>query len=474
MLSKDVGIGCFYGGYSMNIFSIIFMVACYPVIFLMYFMFRGLGDRNGYCFGATLDRKLKSDPAVKEIDVNYRKILKKHMIILGIIPLFCFLIPYISIEFTIWMIWILVICFYPMVLYAKANKQVQELKKERGWNQVSDVSYTDLKIAAVPRKVKFLTFLPTLVLSVIPVVLSYVVFQEAGYSAFRFCVIIFAVCTFLFYMFAVWTDKQKMSVISEDSDVNMNFARAKKQLWKNFWLICAWVNTMFTWFILGSMYFRHSAMAIILWGTVLYGIGAMFIALWLVKGINEVNRKYNAKRTLVDAADDDKYWPYGLMYYNPKDTHVMVENRMGMGTSMNMATGVGKGMYVFAGLCLLFIPVVCIWMIMLDFTPINTKIENEQIICTHLSVEYEIPLEEIEDYTVITELPEMTKMSGNGMDNVLSGTYEIYREGTFETFLNPQNNLFIKIVTEDETYYISGVDDTETQQIIDEITAYIK
>jgi len=136
---------------------------------------------------------------------------------------------------------------------------------------------------------------------------------------------------------------------------------------------------------------------------------------------------------------------------------------------MNMATGLGKGMYIFAALCLLIIPLSSIWIFMLDFTPISTKVENSTIVCTHLSVEYEIPLDDIEEYAVITELPEMTKVKGNGMNHVLSGTYEIYREGMFETFLNPQNNLFIKIETADEMYYISGVDNAETQKIIDEL-----
>ena len=35
--------------------------------------------------------------------------------------------------------------------------------------------------------------------------------------------------------------------------------------------------------------------------------------------------------------------------------------------------------------------------------------------------------------------------------------------------LNPQNNLFIKVVTEDESYYLSGVDDAQTQEIIDAV-----
>ena len=451
----------------MTFLNIIFLVTCYPIILIMYFMLRNAKDKNGYCFGATLSKELKNDPAVEAIDIEYRKKLKTSMIVLAIIPIVAFFIPYISLAFSLWMYWILVVCFYPMVLFAKANKKVRELKKERGWEQVSEVSYTDLKFVTVPRKVKFITFLPALILSVVPVGLSYVVFQEEGFAAVRICLIVFALCTLIFYAFAVLTDRQKMSVISEDSDTNMNFARAKKQIWKNFWLICTWVNTAFIWFSFAGMYFRHRAITVLLWGSVAYGIGIIFVVMWVIKKINELNRKYESKRSLVDTIDDDRHWPYGMMYYNPKDTHVMVENRMGTGTAMNMATGLGKGMYIFAALCLLIIPVSSIWLVLLDFTPIQTAVVDEKIVCTHLSVEYEIPLEEIEEYTVITELPEMTKVNGNGMDDVYSGTFEIYREGMFETFLNPQNDLFIKIQTEDELYYISGVDDGETQEIID-------
>ncbi len=453
----------------MTLFNMIFMVTCYPIIFIIYFMLRNAKDKNGYCFGATLDKELKKDSAVEAIDTEYRKKLKNSMIVLAIIPIAAFFIPYISFVFSLWMYWILVVCFYPMFLFARANKKVLELKKERGWEQVSEVSYTDLKFVTVPRKVKFITFLPALIMSGIPVVLSYALFPEAGFVAVRFCMITFAVCTLMFYLIAILTDKQKMSVISEDSDTNMNFARAKKQIWKKFWLICAWVNTAFIWFALIGMYLRHRAITVLIWGSVAYGIGIVFVVLWLIKKINELNRMYESKRSIVDQIDDDKHWPYGMMYYNPNDTHVMVENRMGTGTAMNMATGVGKGMYIFAALCLLIIPVSSIWMIMLDFTPIQTVVVDKTIVCTHLSVEYEIPLEDIEEYTVITELPEMTKVNGNGMDHVFSGTFEIYREGMFEIFLNPQNDLFIKIETEDENYYISGVDDEATQEIIDKL-----
>lgn len=451
----------------MTAFNLIFLITCYPIVFLLYFFLRNARNHNGWCFGVSMSKEWKTDPEVDAIDVEYRKNLKNTMIVFGVAPFVTLFMKHMSISFSYWMIWILAVCFLPMYWYAKANKQIRVLKDKRGWNAQNKISYTDLKIAALPRRVKFITFLPCMVLSVLSIVLSYVLFEDAGYGAFRICVWSFGLCTFLFYVAAIWTDKMKVSVICEDTDTNMNYARAKKKVWKNFWLICTWGNTLYTVSILAAMYFGTSGIAWIIWGSGIYCVALIVLSIWMLKKLFSINNAYESKRTLGDATDDDRHWYWGMMYYNPKDPRFMVENRMGTGTAVNMAKGSGKAMYIFAALCLLIIPVSCVWMIMLDFTPIHTKIENEKIICTHLSVEYEISIEEIENYTVITELPEMTKMAGNGMPNVLSGTYEIYREGTFETFLNPQNDLFIKIETEDEMYYISGVDDAETQKIID-------
>ena len=451
----------------MNGFNFIFLLTCYPLLFLLYFFLRNARNHNGWCFGVSLTSEWKKDPEIDAIDVEYRKDLKNTMIVFGIMPVVTFFMKHMSISFTFWMIWITVICFLPMYWYAKANKQIRVLKDKRGWNAENKISYTDLKIAALPRRVKLITFLPCMVISVLSIVLSYVLFKEEGYGAFRICVWCFGLCTFLFYVAAIWTDKLKVSVICEDTDTNMNYARAKKKVWKNFWLNCTWSNTIYTLFILVAMYFRTSGITWVIWGSVIYCVAIVVLSGWLMKKLFAINNAYEDKRTLGDATDDDRHWYWGIIYYNPKDTRFMVENRMGTGTAVNMAKPSGKAMYVFAALCMLIIPVSCVWMIMLDFTPINTQVKNDRIVCEHLSVEYEIPIADIENYTVITELPEMTKMRGNGMDHVLSGTFEIYRVGEVETFLNPQNNLFIKIETEDEIYYISGVDNAETQNIIE-------
>jgi hypothetical protein len=123
---------------------------------------------------------------------------------------------------------------------------------------------------------------------------------------------------------------------------------------------------------------------------------------------------------------------------------------------------------------LLFLPVMCIWMIMAEFTPIQVTVENDTIICQHLNEDYAIPLADIDSYEVVTELPNMIKVNGSGMDNLLIGTFEVYREGMYEVFLNPQNDLFIKLTVDELTYYIGGADDAVTQTVIDAIEEYEK
>ena len=452
-----------------NILNIIFLLTCYPILFVMYFLLRNAHNKNGYCFGATLKREFRDDEAILQIAADYQANLKKMTIILAVVILPVMLIPSVSISMTLWMVWLLVVCFYPSYFLAKGNKQIQELKQERGWQQVSEIAYTDLKMVDVPRKINFITFLPTLLFSTIPMILAVTLLWDEGLQVYSWTILLFGMTTYLFYGVALWTDKQKITIICEDSETNLNFARAKKQIWKQLWLTVSWINGAFTWLVLLFMWKRDWGLMGVVWSSVVYGMVLIAVMYQMIRKLQHVNDAYDAKRTVIDAADDDRHWIYGLMYYNPNDKHLMVENRMGTGTAMNMATGVGKGLYIFSAIVMLIIPVLCGWIIMMEFTPLDTQVVDNTIICKHLSVEYEIPLEEIESYTILTDLPKMNKVMGNGMDNICSGTFEIYREGKFEAFFNPQNDLFIKIVTEDEVYYISGVDDAATQKIIDAI-----
>ena len=453
------------------IMSGIFFITCYPILLIMYFMLKNAANRNGLCFGATLKQKLHEEAAVKDIAEKYLKDLKRSLIIMAIIPIPFVFIPYFSISMSLWMIWILAVCFVPCGIFAVANTKIKELKQERGWNEKSEVSYADLKLAAVPGKVKLITFLPTLILSTIPVIIAFMNFKGYGYVTYVWIMAMFAVCTYLFYACAVWADKQKITVICEDSNTNVNYARAKKQVWKNFSLARAWVNTIFTWVLLYLMFHSGMIASGILWSVLIYCVLIIAEAIGIIKKLYDINNSYASKRTLTDESDDDTHWLWGLIYYNKNDKHFMIESRLGTGTTINLGNKAGMITTLFSAAVMLLIPILCVWMIMVEFTPIQVSIEENTIICEQLRVEYEIPLSEIDSYEIVTKLPEFIRVAGTGMDDFLSGTYEVYREGMYELFLNPQNDFFIKIVTDEFSYYISGEDNSMTQQIVDALEA---
>lgn len=450
------------------ILQIIFLVTMYPLLFVMYFLLRNAGNVDKtYIYGATLKKEYRTEDEVIKITEEYKQKMKKATIVLGIIPIVSFFIPYMSINMTFWMIWLLIVCFFPMYYAAKANIQVQELKRKRGWYENYDIFYVDLKTASVPRKVTLKTFFVPIVCSIIPVIAAFVQFRGHGYQVYPWIVATFGACTILFYATAVWTDKQKIMVISTDSDVNVNYARAKKNAWKHFWIWCSWINTVFTWFIFALLFAREKFTLALIIGSVLYGVLIMLVTFVLIKKINAIEETYKDKRDIVDAAEDDRNWIFGMMYYNKKDKHYMTQTRFGMGTTINLANPAGLATEIIGILSLLSIPIICIWLIMIEFTPLEVKVENDTIICEQLRVEYEIPLAEIVEYQVVTELPDLIKVSGTGMDNQLSGTFEVYREGMFELFLNPQNERFLYIVTPEQKYYIGGMNDEMTQEIIE-------
>lgn len=452
--------------------QIIFFITMYPMLFIFYFVMRGVGDaKNGYSFGLRMKAEWAKDVEVQEVVQQYCKELKKLTIGLAVIPLITFLIPYISISFTIWMLWLMVAISVPAIPYIRANQKIRELKAERGWKkQSSGKNFTEMKHVGKVRRVKIVPFLSPIVIGVVVAILSVIEFGEKGFGGLSGMVVTFALLTPLFYGVAVWMDRQKIEVISEDSDVNLNYARAKKNIWKNVWLTIAWVNTVYTIFTAVTLYIDELAEGGILIGAIVNTIFVLACLIWGWKKQQAVDACYQPKRDAAEQEDGDEHWLWGMFYYNKNDKHVMVNKRAGIGTTMNMATPVGMGMTILGvAVLVLVVPLSCIWIILEEFTPIQLAVENQILVAEHLSVEYEIPLEDIESVNLVEETPGWSKVSGTGMDNLCKGTFHIRNVGDCEVLLNPKNAIFLQIETADETYYMSGLEDTQTEEIYKEL-----
>lgn len=459
------------------ILNLIFLLTMYPILIILYFVLKYSTKSGGkYCFGVTRTKEWKNydQGRLTEIEHTFRKNLRIWFIVFAIIPVITFFIPYFSITFSIWMAWLLGCIFVPFIPFARANEAVLEWKaiekKRHGLSEEAHgktgISYTEIEAAGTVRKVKAIPFLIPVIISLAVIPVCFVQMNDRSMSALLICVAAAALCTPLSYLLAVLLDKQKTTVICEDAEVNLNYTRAKKQIWKNLWLILAWTNTGFTWIIAIFLYGYEAdgtGIGQILWGSIAYCLIALVLSCLAFLKMQGIEKKYADIR--MENADSDKYWKWGLIYYNPNDRHVMVEQRVGIGSTTNMATKVGKGSTGFALAALLALPVLCVWMILEEFTPIHLAVENDAIVANHLNTDYVIPMDDIVEVTVIREKPEWIKVNGSAMDNMEKGIFEIYHEGKCKVFLNPKNTFFMKVQTEEEIYYLGGYDDAETEEV---------
>lgn len=452
------------------ILGIIFFVGMYPVLLIMYFSLKDAGNaKDGYCFAIRMKKEWMEDTAVKEIQENYRRKLKRLMQILALIPWVTLVTPTFSIPLTIWMLWMMAVCVLPAFPLIRANGELKEWKRENGLaSEKTHEIYTEMKSAGTVRRVKLLAFLPPMLLSAGVAVWSVLYFGRQELLAFGGMIVVFALITFGCYGIAVWMDRQKTQVISSDSEVNVNYTRARKNLWKNLWLCLAWVNTANT--AAAAIVFAVDWFAVewLLWGSIGYSVLTLGLLIWYAKRGSAIDASYEEKREEI-FADDDDAWLGGIVYYNKKDKRTMVTKRIGIGTTTNLATPTGKlldgiGIVVF----LIVIPVCCIWVILEEFTPMQLSIADNTLVAEQLKVDYEIPVDRIESITIIDEKPRWTKVNGSAMENMCKGTFRIQGEKC-EAFLNPQNDFFLQIETAEETYYMSAQDDAGTQELYEKL-----
>ncbi len=454
----------------MNIIGLILVIILYPFILLMYFLLKNdATPKKNIYFGVTIDKEHRKDEDVLKIVESYHKRMKKYLWVLLLIPLPLILVPWFSIFLTGWMIWLLATCFAFFVPFGIANKKLKELKMAKGWNHPEQLPvYAEMKAASSVRRVRWYHFLPQNVLNVLILFWSLNTASGASDTAMRILAISFATIAPLFWLIALWMDKQKTQIISMDSNVNINYNRAKKNLWKNFWCLCSWVSVIYMLSIPFALDKYGQLTAIFGIATALYTLATLALLLWMMKVKNSIDAAYD-ERMGDDFMDDDSHWLWGIIYYNPKDKHSMVEKRVGIGTTMNLATPVGKGFTSFAGLSLLSIPAICIWVILLEFTPIELKVDDSHLIARHLKEEYVISLGSIQNAELLTELPKMSKNHGTSMDTLKKGSFTVSEGDRCTVFLNPESQLFIRFEAYGETYYFSGDDAEETKLVYEAI-----
>ena len=452
------------------------MGACmYPMLLILYAIMRYYGKpRAGLLFGAGMQPGWEQEPEVEAIRRRFRKEMLIWLLILAVVPVVTLPIPYMSVSTSFWLIW----CFGALALmevpFARANHALRRWKAERGYTgQQEGRRLVEIRDLGELRCLRWTSFLAPTLLGFAGAAAALVsVWGRPEAFGVGSVAISFALMTPIFGWAGLWMDRQRQKVVSSDSQVNLNYNRARRMLWKKFWILMAWLTTALTVAFGGATVVDADAgMALLIWGTIGYTVVLLLLCVELLRRQNKLDSAYRDKMDLVGFSDDDACWLGGLIYYNPKDTKTMVEKRVGVGTTMNMATPGGKAMGVFLLLVLLGVLVLCAWLVRLEFTPIHLSLEGDTLVAEQLKEDYTIPLDTIEDVSLVEDLPAMVRTNGTGMTTLSKGSFRIRETGEgCQVFLNPQNDVFLRVEAGDTTYYLGGQDDQETLAVYDSLT----
>lgn len=454
-------------------FNFIMLISLYPVLFIIYFVLKNEAiDKKNIILGVTIPKSYLKSEEVEQVTKVYQKRMNRLLLLFAWVPFVTFFIPYFSISFTIHMTWLLLVIVAFNLPFIYGNLKLKEIKEKNRWfvEAKSEVIIDTKAILENEKEPSRFWYLPPVVISILPLIGEMV--RSYGTEMFLTSMVTIgslAAMTILFVWISIFIKRQKAETVSSNTTLNANLTRARRHVWYQVWMGLSWLNALFvlfTWYILATD-LENTLVFII--GTVLYSVVLVYVSISAEFKIRRVQRALTIHSDMDLMLDEDEYWIFGMFYYNPNDKKILKINRVGMGTTVNLATKLGKGVTIFSLLCMLSLPAISAWIIVEEFTPANVYLQENTIVCEHTKVEYEIPLEKIESVDFLTKLPRTTKINGSGMDNLCKGKYKVQGYGYCSVFYNPKLESFIILTLPDKTMVINCNTEEETQTLYKEL-----
>ena len=118
-------------------------------------------------------------------------------------------------------------------------------------------------------------------------------------------------------------------------------------------------------------------------GTVALTIVFTAAAIWQEFRLRAIQSRLTSGSGQTFYVDEDDKWIWGMFYYNPNDTNLMVNARVGINTTVNMARKPGKFIMGFSALMLLLMPLFGVWILVEEQMPVMLAIQGVVVEVLH-------------------------------------------------------------------------------------------
>lgn len=434
-------------------FMNVFLVGCFwiflPIVYVS--MRNNTICKKGLILSVTLPPEGQKDEEVLAYAAAFRKRCLRMFLLLTAAILPALFFPWFSIA-TAWsVVWMLAALFFVYWVYGKGYTGLKAIKRRRGWQISTASAVAEIAPLQLPRPVKTGWFVAPMILSILPVIS--VLFDELD-PAWKLLLTVNAFMCLSITALSLVTYglifRQKPDVVDENADRSAALTRVRRYNWTKTWLLMAWLTGLYSiavWIGQGRGYLTI---------TLLYSAAIVAVSLITEFAVRRAQHRLNGNTTPV--VDEDDYWIWGLFYYNPHDKRAFINERVGMGMSMNFATAAGKAMAVFTIVVLAALLPLCGWLISEELSVTTLTYSTDTIAAQHGSSIYEVPIEDVMEAELLEELPSCFRIWGTGMENLLKGSFSVEGYGTATFCLNPNDPPFLVLKTAEEIYFFSGTE----------------
>jgi len=408
--------------------------------------------KKNIAVGVTLPYEAREDAEIQKILAKYRK----NMIIVNAIMLVlacaCMFFNDEMSVMTSWFIWLDAAIVAPYIPYISTNTKLREIKAQRGWIHPEEQHTLSVNMDAIPSStwISPWVFAPSGIICLLLIAFD----QEMAVMY-----IMFAAFCASFWIGYRYLYRNKAEMVDEDTDLTIALSRIRKYNWGKMWIICSYAMTAYA----VSMCFLQQmpvlSMALILIITVVLCFYAFKI---------EFKTRHLQEKLTKDSghewyADEDDHWIWGLFYYNKDDSRLIINNRIGVNSTINLAKTSGKIFMALTVLLLAAMPFTGIWIGSIGSQDILMSSDTQEFTVQSGSTVYRIELSDIKEVTLLEELPEhLSRKMGTGMEHYLEGKFSASQIGNVTVLLDPTVPPFILIQTNEGKYYLFGSRDEST------------
>ena len=423
---------------------------------LMYAMLRNEArPKKNIIVGVTIPPESQQDEEVLAIIKKYKAELI-WIAVLSMVPAIpSVFIKSFGVSLTVWLIWTYCICFVGYIPYVRCNKALHRLKDARGWKKQGSRSVrVDMKAAAVEMKwLSPLAFLPPLLISLVPVFFDWEMWPL--WLTLSAMVVLFYVCYRSCY-------RNKAEMVDGNTDRTIALTRIRRYNWGKTWLIVAWATGVLNpliWLTEDNIW----------WSSVVF-LAYMLLVIWTALGI-EFRVRAQQEKLCADSGDgfyvdEDDYWLWGMFYYNPNDSRLIINARVGMNTTINLAKRSGQILTGALAVILAGSLLIGVWVMDMERAPVELTVTDTALIGSHYRSEYVVPLDEIEHLELVEELPKMSRRAGTAMTGLCSGSWTSDAWGRFTCCIDPREGPWILAELESgKTYLLGGGENNAAAQI---------